>query len=190
MENLEIQLESVLFLKGEPVSVKWLADIFGKNEEEIKLSLIALSKNLENRGVKLVQNSDDVVLATTPEVAEIIKKIVESENNSDLSKASLETLSMITYKGTASRAEIDYIRGVNSSFILRNLLIRGLIEKQSERDENRNYVYKPSLALLENLGVKSLEDLPDFVSVSSKLKEFLKTNDKEDENIAGLYISK
>lgn len=190
MENLEIQLESVLFLKGEPVSVKWLANMFEKNKEEIKASLIILSKSLENRGVRLVQNEDDVVLATAPESAEIVKKIVELEINSDLSKASLETLAIIIYKGTASRAEIDYIRGVNSSFILRNLLIRGLAEKQAERDENRNYIYKPSLALLENLGIKSLEDLPDFAFVSEKLKEFLKTDDKKDANSSGLDINK
>lgn len=186
MENLEIQIEAVLFLKGDPVSVKWLAKIFEKKEEEIKEALFSLSKNLENRGVRLIQKGDDVVLATAPESAEIIKKIVESEINSDLSKASLETLSVIIYKGSASRAEIDYVRGVNSSFILRNLMIRGLVEKQSERDENRNYVYKPSLMFLENIGIKSLEDLPDFVSVSSKLKEFLKT----DENFAELDINK
>lgn len=190
MENLEIQIESVLFLKGEPMSVKWLAKIFEKKEEEIKVALSSLSKNLENRGIRIIQNGDDVVLATAPESAEIVKKIVETEINSDLSKASLETLSVIVYKGTASRAEIDYIRGVNSSFILRNLLIRGLIEKQSERDENRNYVYKPSLGLLESIGIKSLEDLPDFVSVSSKLKEFLATNENEDDNLFGLDTNK
>lgn len=188
MENFEIQLESVLFLKGEPVSVKWLAEIFEKNEEEIKASLAVLSKSLENRGIRLVKNGDDIVLATASESAEIVKKIVEAEINSDLSKASLETLSIIIYKGTASRAEIDYIRGVNSSFILRNLLVRGLVEKQSERDENRNYVYKPSLNLLENLGIKTLEDLPEFASVSSKLKEFLKTDDNKDSNSSGLDI--
>lgn len=188
MENLATQLESILFLKGEPVSVKWLVEIVGKNEEEVKTSLGILSKDLENRGIKLVRNGDDVVLATAPESAEIVKKIVEAEINSDLSKASLETLSIIIYKGTASRAEIDYIRGVNSSFIVRNLLVRGLVEKQSERDENRNYVYKPSLSLLENLGIKSLEELPDFVSVSGKLKEFLKTDEKKDENTSGLDI--
>ena len=175
MDNLTIQLESILFLKGESVSVKWLMEIVGKNEEEIKNSLDVLSKNLENRGIRLIRNGDDVVLATAPESAEIARKIAESEINSDLSKASLETLSIIVYKGIASRAEVDYIRGVNSSFILRNLLVRGLVERQAERGEDRNYVYKPSLSLLENLGIKSLEELPDFASVSEKLKEFLNT---------------
>ena len=68
---------------------------------------------------------------------EILKSIVNSEFDSELSKASLETLSIIIYKNTASRAEIDYIRGVNSSFILRNLLVRGLIEREAQRGEDR-----------------------------------------------------
>ena len=112
-------------------------------------------------------------MATASESAEILKSVIKSEFDSELSKASLETLSIILYKNTASRAEIDYIRGVNSSFILRNLLVRGLIEREVKRGEDRSYVYKPSLSLLEHLGVKSLEELPDFVSISAKLKEFL-----------------
>jgi len=165
-----MQLESILFLKGEPTSVKWLAEILGKNEEEIKTSLDVLSKNLENRGIRLVRNGDDFVLATAPESAEVVKKIAESEINSDLSKASLETLAIVIYKGMASRAEVDYVRGVNSSFILRNLLVRGLVEREVKRGEDKSFVYKPSLNLLQNLGIKSREELPDFSSVSTKLK--------------------
>jgi len=173
MDKLIIQLESILFLKGEPVSVIWLAKILDKKEEEINISLEQLSMQLENRGVRLVRNGNEVVLATAPESAEILKNIVKSEFDSDLSKASLETLSIILYKNTASRAEIDYIRGVNASFILRNLLVRGLIEREAERGEDRSYVYKPSLSLLEHLGAKSPEELPDYASVSTKLKDFL-----------------
>ena len=149
-----------------------------KKEEEINISLEHLSKQLENRGVRLVRNGNEVVLATAPESAEILKSIVKSEFDSELSKASLETLSIILYKNTASRAEIDYIRGVNSSFILRNLLIRGLVEREVKRGEDRSYIYKPSLSLLEHLGVKSLEELPDSVSVSAKLKDFLNADKK------------
>ena len=181
MDKLIIQLESILFLKGEPVSVRWLAKTLDKKEEEINISLEHLSKQLENRGVRLVRNGNEVVLATAPESAEILKSIVKSEFDSELSKASLETLSIILYKNTASRAEIDYIRGVNSSFILRNLLVKGLIEREVKKGEDRSYIYKSSLSLLEHLGVKSLEELPDFASVSAKLKDFLNVDKKEKE---------
>jgi segregation and condensation protein B len=138
-----------------------------------------LSKLLENRGVRLVRNGNDIVLATPPESAGILKSIVNSEFDSELSKASLETLAIIIYKGLTSRAEVDYIRGVNSSFILRNLLVRGLIEREAKRGEDKSYVYKPSLNLLEHLGIKSLEELPDYASVSAKLKEFLNVEKAE-----------
>lgn len=173
MDKLIVQLESILFLKGEPVKINWLAKTLDKKGEEINAALEELSKRLENRGVRLIRNGDNVVLASAPESANILKEIVQSEFDSELSKASLETLSIIIYKSAASRAEIDYIRGVNSSFILRNLLVRGLVEREVKRDENRGYVYKPSLGLLEHLGVKSLEELPEFTSLSAKLKEFL-----------------
>lgn len=179
MDKFIVQLESVLFLKGEPASVSWLAKTLDKKREEINAALELLSKQLENRGVRLVRNGDNAVLATAPESAEILKSVIKSELDSELSKASLETLSIIIYKNTASRAEIDYIRGVNSSFILRNLLVRGLIEREAQRGEDRSYVYKPSLSLLEHLGVKSLGELPDYSSVSAKLKEFLAMEKKE-----------
>lgn len=178
MDKLIVQLESILFLRGEPASVNWLAKTLGKPEEEINVALEELFNQLENRGVRLVRNGDNVVLATAPESAEILKSIVQAEFDSELSKASLETLSIIIYKSAASRAEIDYIRGVNSSFILRNLLVRGLIEREAKRGEDRSFVYKPSLSLLEHLGAKSLEELPDYASVSSKLKEFLNKEKK------------
>lgn len=180
MDKLVNQLESILFLKGEPSSVSWLAKTLDKQEHEVNSSLEQLSKRLEERGVRLIRNGNDVVLTTAPESAEILKDIVKSELDSELSKASLETLSIIIYAGAASRTEIDYIRGVNSSFILRNLLIRGLIEREAKRGENRSYVYKPTLSLLEYLGVKSLRELPDFAPVSAKLKAFLSTEKGEE----------
>ena len=178
MDKLIVQLESILFLKGEPVSVEWLAKTLGKQEDEINIALEELSKRLENRGVRVVRNGDDVVLATAPESAEILREIVKSELDSELSKASLETLAIIIYKGLASRAEVDYIRGVNSSFILRNLLVRGLVERETKRSEDKSFVYKPSLNLLEHLGAKSLEELPDHASVSAKLKRVFKRREK------------
>ena len=180
MDKLIVNLESILFLKGEPASINWLAKTLDKKEEEINIALEQLSGQLENRGVRLVRNGDNVVLATAPESAEILKKIVQSEFDSELSKASLETLSIIIYKGAASRAETDYIRGVNSSFILRNLLVRGLIEREAKRGEDGGYIYKPSLSLLEHLGAKSPEELPDYASVSAKLKEFLNAEKKRE----------
>jgi segregation and condensation protein B len=96
----------------------------------------------------------------------------------DLGKAGLETLTIILYKHPIKRSEIDYIRGVNSSFILRNLLIRGLIERLTEKEGlGRGYLYKPTLELLSHLGVSKIENLPESASITSELENFATQNE-------------
>jgi len=94
---------------------------------------LAALKNLEtslsDRGIVLVTKEDEVTLGTAKDTSELIEKLTKDELVRDLGKAGLETLSIIIYQGPISRAEIDYIRGVQSNFILRNLMIRGLVEK-------------------------------------------------------------
>ena len=181
MDKLIIQLESILLLKGEPVSVSWLAKSLDKKEEEINISLEQLSKQLENRGVRLVRNGNEVVLATAPESAEILKSIVKSEFDSELSKASLETLSIILYKNTASRAEIDYIRGVNSSFTVRNLMIRGLIERKTDPNDSRSWLYSPSFDFLKFMGIDKIENLAGDDEFKKEVEGLLNRKTKEAE---------
>ena len=140
--NLEKQIEAVLFWKGEPISVKKLSQIFEKTEEEILASLKNLEENLSNRGIVLVFKDDEITLGTSKEVSEIIEKLNKDELIKDLGKAGLETLSIIIYQGPLSRAEIDYIRGVQSNFIIRNLMIRGLIEKIPNPKDQRSFCIK------------------------------------------------
>ena len=79
---------------------------------------------------------------------------------------------IILYQGPISRAELDYIRGVNSQFILRNLLVRGLIEKIDNPKDQRSFLYKPTLQLLSFIGISKIEDIPDFQSVKSDIENF------------------
>jgi segregation and condensation protein B len=81
---------------------------------------------------------------------------------------------VIAYNVPVKRSEIDYIRGVNSSFMLRNLLIRGLIERMRDPKDSRSYVYRISADFLKFLGLTSISDLPDYGSFAQKLEEFLK----------------
>src|SRR5689334_14206241 len=123
-ENLQKQIEAVLFWKGEPISTKKLSQIFNKKEEEITSVLKELEKSLQGRGVSLIFKEDEVTLGTSKDTSEMIEKLTKEELVKDLGRAGLETLSIIIYQGPISRAEIDYIRGVQSNFILRNLMIR------------------------------------------------------------------
>ncbi len=168
--NLESTIEAILFWKGEPVSRKKLADILNAGQIEINESIEKLKENLKDRGIVLLEKENEITLGTAPELSELFEKLQKEELNKELSRASLETLSILLYKNGASRAEIDYIRGVNSSFILRALSVRGLVEKTLDPKDSRRYIYKPTFELLSFMGVKQVEELPDYASVNSSIE--------------------
>ncbi|KKR62644.1 SMC-Scp complex subunit ScpB [Candidatus Nomurabacteria bacterium RIFCSPHIGHO2_01_FULL_39_220] len=167
--NLESKIEAILFWKGEPMSRKRLAEVLKVGEAEINEAVEKLKENLKERGIVLLEKEKEVMLGTAPELSDLIENLQKEELNKDLSKASLETLSIVLYKNGVSRAEIDYIRGVNSSFTLRALSIRGLVEKITDPKDARRYIYRPSFELLSYMGIKSIEELPDFVEVSNSI---------------------
>ena len=181
MNNLEKQIEAVLFWKGEPVAIKKLAQIFSKTEEEISTSLIELEKKLSERGIVLIRKENEVTLGTSKETSELIEKLTKEELVKDLGRAGLETLSIIIYQGPISRAEIDYIRGVQSTFILRNLMIRGLVEKVSNPKDQRSFLYKPTFELLSYLGLSKIEEMPEFAQAKAEIESFKNTQKSEEE---------
>ncbi len=182
--NLEQKIEAILFWKGEPFSRKKLAEILNVGQIEVNESIEKLKENLKDRGIVLQEKENDILLGTNREVGELIEALQREELNKDLSKASLETLSIILYKNGASRAEIDYIRGVNSSFILRALAIRGLVEKEIDKEDNRRFIYKPTFQLLSFMGVKNVEELPDYNEVNRSIETAAEELEKElNENI-------
>ncbi len=171
-KNLEQQIEAVLFWKGEPVAKKKLAQMFGTSEEEISAALSTLEASLAGRGVALITKDDEVALSTSKETSELIEKLTKEELVRDLGKAGLETLSIIIYQGPISRAEIDYIRGVQSNFILRNLAIRGLIEKVPNPKDQRSFLYKPTFKLLSYMGVTKIEEMPQFAEARAEIESY------------------
>jgi segregation and condensation protein B len=178
--TLEAKLEAVLFFKAEPLSIKELGKLLGANEEEIINAINELDSKLVDRGIRLIRKDQEVMLGTSPEASELIENIAKEELSRDLGKAGLETLAIILYMGPISRAEIDYIRGVNSSFIVRNLLIRGLIERTTNTEDARSYLYKPTMNLYSLLGITRIEDLPEWDSLREKINNFVSTQKEED----------
>jgi segregation and condensation protein B len=178
--NLESKIESLLFYKGDSMKIKELAKIFEVSEKEISTAIINLKQQLESRGVQISEKEDSVVLVTSKEASDIIEKIRKEELTKDLSKAALETLSIIMYRGPIKRSEIDYIRGVNSQFILRLLLVRGLIEKVTNPKDERGYLYKATFELLNMLGVNKIEEIPEFKSVNEDIDGFIQNKEEAD----------
>ncbi len=171
-DKLEKGIEAVLFWKGEPITIKKLSQIFGKTEEEISVALNSLEAKISDRGIIIVRKEDEVTLGTSKDTSEIIEKLTKEELVKDLGKAGLETLSIIIYQGPISRAEVDYIRGVQSTFILRNLMIRGLIEKVTNPKDQRSFLYKPSFELLSYMGISKIEDMPEFAEAKKAIEDF------------------
>lgn len=181
MENLEQKIESILFYSAEPVSCDFLAKILAVEKDDIKNSLTNLSSSLSKRGVRLLLNSDEVALVTAPEFSEIIEKMVKEEREKDLGRAGIETLSIIAYKGPVSRREIEYIRGVNSQFAIRNLLLRGLIERKNKEGDERIMVYNITHDTLRFLGIGEVKELPEYEEINKNIEENITSEEKEEE---------
>mgnify|MGYP003423169731 FL=1 len=124
---------------------------------------------MAHRGIVLVRKDDSVTLGVSLELSSLIETMRKDEITKELSKASLETLSIILYKNGVTRSEVDYIRGVNSSFIIRNLLVRGLIEKTVDDKDTRRMIYRPTLDTLTFMGVTDIEQIPNYAEVRSQL---------------------
>ncbi len=181
--SLEAQIEALLFWKAEPLSAKKISSILNKDIEEVKTAIKNLHDQLKGRGLTLIEWEDEVTLGTAKEISPLIESLTKEELMKDLGKAGLETLSIILYQSPISRVEIDYIRGVNSQFILRNLLVRGLIEKVENPNDQRSFLYKPTLELLSYLGISKVEDVPEYEKVRVDIENFKKTNeDKTNED--------
>jgi segregation and condensation protein B len=104
-----------------------------------------------------IQSPTSLALATAPTVAPLIKKLEADEYSATLGKATLETLALIVYKHPISRADIEHIRGVQSTYSLRTLLMRGLIEKTGKQ----GFEYQPTAACLAYMGIENIENIPE-----------------------------
>ncbi len=172
------KIEAILFFRGEVTSIDDLVRYTGKSKSEVESAIKTLSEKLTDRGLCLVQAQQGVMLGTAPDLSPVIEQIAKDELSRDIGRAGLETLAIVLYKGFASKREIDYIRGVNSGFILRNLLIRGLINRE-EREGERGFIYTPTIDLLSHMGISKTSMLPEFESMENELKNFLKKSADE-----------
>lgn len=168
---LEQQIEAVLFYKATPMKKSALCKLFQCDETALANALVALAKRLETGATRLVQVNDDVELVTAPEFDTLIDSIRKDEMRRDIGKAGAETLAIILYRGPMTRADIDRVRGVNSSFILRNLMVRGLVEKDAN---TKQILYKATPELLAHLGITQITDLPDFEQIMNALDAYEK----------------
>lgn len=163
-----VQLESILLISDKALKIKDLIKKLKINKKEIKelITLLEEKFNQDNSGIHILTNNDKIQFTTNPSSEEIIKEFVKEELNSNLTDASLETLTIIAYRGPITKSELEQIRGVNCSVILKHLLIRDLIESSLDK-EKMTETYNVNLDFLKHLGLNNVTELPDYEKLNS-----------------------
>lgn len=167
--DLSAQIEGVLFFKAAPMKLTQLAQLFAVEVSAVEAAVGELAVKLQGRGIVVLRTETDVQLATAPALDAFIEGMRKDELKRDIGKAGAETLAIILYRGPIARAEIDRIRGVNSGFILRNLMVRGLIDRNTE---GRGHTFTITPALLGHLGIGHKTELPNYGTVLDQLERF------------------
>lgn len=169
MDKLKSQIESLLFISGRPMSVRELVEITkGKNKEvEKACEDIMAEKKKNGSGSQILKNGSNFQMVTAPENAAMIQEFIKDETTGELSRPSLETLTIIAYRGPVSKTDLDRIRGVNCSLILHNLLVRGLINAREDKKKDETY-YSVTFDFLKFLGLNDIKELPDFERLSQE----------------------
>ena len=191
-KKIAAKLEALLFIYGEPIDLKKLSKTLGLKEPEVRNGLEELKKELSREcgGLALIEDKNNVQLVTRPEFSRLLEDITKQEFTEALTPAALETLSIIAYAGPISRADIEYIRGVNSSFILRALIMRGLVEREINPKRANAYVYSTSFDLLRHLGLSKITDLPDHAKYKELVANLYHELEQKDQRqaVEGLNI--
>ncbi|MBI4067939.1 SMC-Scp complex subunit ScpB [Candidatus Kaiserbacteria bacterium] len=180
METSQIAttLEALLFAAGEPLSFAYLSKLSGGTPGDVKVALDVLAQRLTH-GLVLVRTNTTAALAVAPGMEDTINQLLGDPEDREIGQAGLEVLSILLYQGPATRSQIDYIRGVNSTSSIRTLLMRGLIERT--KGESREGVYHVTTDALTHLGVSSADELPEAASLKESLKTFIERKEEPEQ---------
>ena len=170
-------LEGLLFISGdEGLTINEIINVLEIDKEQIKKLIKELYNDYQSqdRGISLEFLGDHFKLTTKKEHKKYYEKLINDENNKALSNSALEVLSIIAYNEPISRSKIDEIRGVNSSYVIRKLLLNGLIEDKGRSDSpGRPLLYGVTAKFLDYFGLGSTKDLPELKAVEVKDDEII-----------------
>ena len=169
MDNVSSAVEAVLFAAGESVPLKRLSLVLGLEEEEISRTVDALHElyESEGRGMRVLRLDDKVQMCSAPEHAGLISACLEQRKPPMLSQAALETLAVVAYFQPVTRAYVEQVRGVDSSYSVGMLTERGLIEECGRLEApGRPAVFRTTDVFLRTMGISRLSELPVLPEVS------------------------
>lgn len=161
--SLKSQLESLLFVAVRPVALKDLAASTKAKAKEVEDALADLAADYQarNGGLTLIKNNGQYQITTAAANSSLIQEFLKDETTGELSQPSLEALTIIAYRGPIAKLELDRIRGVNCALIIRNLLLRGLIEEKHDKTKDEDY-YTVTHDFIRFLGLNEIANLPDY----------------------------
>lgn len=188
MNNKAI-LEGLLFVVGEEgLTLDQIEDVLEIDEEVSKELLMELKKDYEedNRGLRIDFLGNRFKLTTKFEHREYYQRLIENPESNLLSQSALETLAIIAYNEPITRIQVETIRGVNCTQIIRKLVAKGLIKESGRSDmPGRPILYETTSEFLDYFGLSTIEDLPDMKDFIAE-SETIEDDDKESD----LYTSK
>jgi segregation and condensation protein B len=162
--TLRSALEAILLIVDEPVAEVNLAQVLERPTHEIAAALRELSAEYTSagRGFDLREVAGGWRYYTRTEYAAVVERFVRDGQQTRLTQAALETLSVVAYRQPVSRARIAAIRGVNSDGVIRTLVARGLVEEAGTDPESQAVLYRTSNYFLERMGLRDLDELPEL----------------------------
>ena len=171
MENEQLQraIEAILFAAGEKVEISRLAAVLETDEADIEAAADALADQLafDRRGIRIIKLEKGYQMVSSGEMADYITKALETRKPPKLSSSQLETLTIIAYYQPATKAMVEQIRGVDSSYSISALMNKNLIEEAGRLNvPGRPIQYKTTPDFLRTFGLSTLEELPPIEKVS------------------------
>jgi len=159
--QVELLLESLLFVADGPVAVSQLARVLEVEVTSVEEALERLRTAYSQKGLRIQCQGEQVQMVTAPEAAPYIERFLGLQLKSTLSPAALETLAIIAYQQPITRAQIEAVRGVNCDGVLRTLTSKGLIEEVGRLEQaGRPILYGTTFEFLQYFGLQDLTELP------------------------------
>lgn len=166
LEKVTAAIEAILFAAGHPVEYERLSEVLGLSPKDVKNMVEAMSRDYSSeksgRGIILLTYPDSCQLATKEEFLPYIREALGIKRGGNLSNSTMEALAVVAYNQPVTRAYVDAVRGVDSSYAMTSLIDKGLIESLSRLDApGRPMLYTTTEKFLRVFGLSSLEDLPE-----------------------------
>lgn len=177
---LEAKIEAILFISAKPISIKKLAEFLDADIKKVEETVTSIMQrhDTETSGMRVVRSGSELQMMTSPDHAKLVREFVKDEFTGELTRPQLETLTVIVYRQPISKIELEQIRGINCSLILRNLAMRGLIETEETKTGS---AYRASHEFMRFLGLMDVSQLPDYEKLHADEKIQTLLERKEDQ---------